>query len=64
MVNHLTLQAKHRSLNALTNTSITAAQCVKDQEPKTDSDGLSVGKKSSPENCFITIIKNHQEAIR
>jgi hypothetical protein len=39
-------------------TSTTTAHCVKDQEYKTDSDNIS-----SPEDCVITIIKNHQEAI-
>jgi len=44
-------------------TSITTDHCVKDQEHKTDSDRLPSGKKSSPEDCVKTIIKNHQEAI-
>ena len=44
-------------------TSITSVHCVKDQEHKKDSDRLSSGKKSSPEDCVKTIIKNHQEAI-
>jgi len=43
--------------------SITTGHCVKDQEHKKDSDRLPSGKKSSPEDCVKTIIKNHQEAI-
>jgi hypothetical protein len=46
-----------------TNTSITTAHRVKDKEHKTDSDRLPSDNKSSPEDCVITIIKNHQEAI-
>jgi hypothetical protein len=45
-------------------TNITTAQCVKDQEHTTDSYRIPSGNKSSPEDCVITIIKNHQEAIR
>jgi len=44
-------------------TSITTVHCVKDQEHKKDSDRLPSGKKSSPEDCVKTIIKNYQEAI-
>jgi hypothetical protein len=33
------------------------------QEHQTDSDSLPSGNKSSPEDCVMTIIKNHQEAI-
>ena len=44
-------------------TSITTLHCVKDQEHKENSDRLPSGKKSSPEDCVKTIIKNHQEAI-
>jgi hypothetical protein len=44
-------------------TSITTAHCVKDQEHKEGSDRLLSDKKSSPEDCIKTIIKNHQEAI-
>ena len=44
-------------------TSITTVHCVKNQEHKEDSDILPSGKKSSPEDCVKTIIKNHQEAI-
>ena len=44
-------------------TSITTGHCVKDQEHRKDSDRLPSGKKSSPEDCVKTIIKNHQEAI-
>jgi hypothetical protein len=51
---------KHKN----TNTSITTAHCVKDQEHKTDSDRLPDDNKSTPEDCVLTIIKNHQEAIR
>jgi hypothetical protein len=46
-----------------TNTSITTAHCVKDQEQKADCDRLPSDNKSAPEDCLITIIKNHQEAI-
>jgi hypothetical protein len=46
-----------------TDTSITTAHRVKDQEHKTDSDRLPDDNKSSPEDCVITIIKSHQEAI-
>jgi hypothetical protein len=45
-------------------TSITTAHRVKDQEHMTDSDRLPSDNKSSPEDCVISIIKNHQEAIR
>jgi len=44
-------------------TSITTVQCVKNQEHRKDCDRLPSGKKSSPEDCVKTIIKNHQEAI-
>jgi len=44
-------------------TSITTVHCVKDQEHRKDSDRLPSVKKSSPEDCVKTIIKNHQEAI-
>jgi len=44
-------------------TSITTVQCVKNQEHRKDSDRLPSGKKSSPEDCVKTIIKNHVEAM-
>jgi hypothetical protein len=44
-------------------TSITTAHCMKDQECNEGSDRLPSENKSSPEDCVITIIKNHQEAI-
>jgi hypothetical protein len=50
---------KHKNAN----TSITTAHCIKDQERKTDSDRSPSDNKSSPEDCVVTIIKNHQEAI-
>jgi hypothetical protein len=46
-----------------TDTSISTAHCVKDQELKTDSGRLLSDTKSSPESCVITIIKNHQQVI-
>jgi hypothetical protein len=46
-----------------TNTSITIAPSVKDQGRKADPDRPPSDSESLPENCLITIIKNHQEAI-
>jgi hypothetical protein len=46
-----------------TDTTITTAHCVKNQEHKRDSDILPTDNKPSPEDYVITIIKNHQEAI-
>jgi hypothetical protein len=46
-----------------TNTSITVAPCVKDQERNVDSDRPPSDNKLSSEDCLIIIIKNHQEAI-
>jgi hypothetical protein len=46
-----------------TGTSITAVHCANDQRHKADSDRLPSDNKSSPEECVLTIIKNHQEAI-
>jgi hypothetical protein len=46
-----------------TDTSITEVYCVKDKENKTDVDGLPSDNRLSPEECVLTIIKNHQEAI-
>jgi hypothetical protein len=43
--------------------SISTANCVKDQEHKTDSDRLPSDNKSSPEDCVITTIKHIQEPI-
>jgi hypothetical protein len=40
------------------------ARPAKDQEHKTESDRLPSDNKSSPEDCCISIIKNHQEAIQ
>jgi hypothetical protein len=44
-------------------TSTNTLHCVMDQEHNTDSDGLPSDNMSSPEDCVMTIIKNHQEAI-
>jgi hypothetical protein len=46
-----------------TNTSIPTDLFVKEKEHKTDSDRLPSDDKSSPEDCVITIIKNHLEVI-
>jgi hypothetical protein len=46
-----------------TDTSISTAHCVKEQEHKAGSGRLPTENKSSPEDYVITIIKIHQEAI-
>ena len=51
------------NIHQYTDTSITTAHCVKDQEHKKVSYILPSDNKSSLEDCVITIIKNHQEAI-
>jgi hypothetical protein len=51
---------KHKN----TDTSTTKVHSAKDQENKTDFDGLPSDNKPSPEESVLSIIKNHQEAIR
>jgi hypothetical protein len=64
MVIHFTIQAKHRfaeisNKHKNTDTNISTADCVKEQENVT----LPSDNKPSSEDCVITIIKTHKEAI-
>ena len=67
IVNHFRYQAKHESQIVVTytntDTSITTADCVMDQERKKGSCRLPSDNISSLEDCIKTIIKKHQEAI-
>jgi hypothetical protein len=45
-------------------TIVTASHCVNDHEHKKDSDRSPSDNKSTPVKCVLSIIKNHQEAIR